>query len=307
MSNATEIGPPQEFDLGEREHIWGGGVDNTSGANNSKESENNDQQLISHDLQQGATYWDAVGISPRNGFSQTPCGVVHLNNLNNTCQLAQARKNRPGTKTNKLYSWPGCSLDTLDSPCSLQEYLQDLIRNSKKDIESLLKVPEGQTPDIWLYEHLRQVCLELSYFVAQIQMECTKEICPEMKANEWFYLCAAHPTPQSCCAIEYIVHTLDGASSLLNSSKYFPSRLTIPTNSVKHFLSIARRLYRIFAHAWYHHQSIFNKFESQSYLYSRFLRLSIKFSLIPKTLINIPDLSDDLSSAGGNSDNLAKF
>lgn len=41
-----------------------------------------------------------------------------------------------------------------------------------------------------------------------------------MKAtDEWLYLCAAHKAPKECCAIDYIIHTLDGTAALLN--RYF--------------------------------------------------------------------------------------
>lgn len=43
----------------------------------------------------------------------------------------------------------------------------------------------------------RQVCLELSMLVVALENECTKEECPEMKADGWLYLCAAHPSTQS--------------------------------------------------------------------------------------------------------------
>ena len=43
----------------------------------------------------------------------------------------------------------------------------------------------------------RQVCLELSLLVVALENECTRENCPEMKADGWLYLCAAHPSTQS--------------------------------------------------------------------------------------------------------------
>lgn len=43
----------------------------------------------------------------------------------------------------------------------------------------------------------RQVCLELSLLVVALESECTKQNCPEMKADGWLYLCAAHPSTQS--------------------------------------------------------------------------------------------------------------
>lgn len=81
-----------------------------------------------------------------------------------------------------------------------------------------------------------------------LQQECTRITCPEMKAGEWLYLCVAHGNdgamevsltiilkknkvslttyvyPQQCCAIDYILHTLDSATALLNSPRAFPSR-----------------------------------------------------------------------------------
>jgi len=42
-----------------------------------------------------------------------------------------------------------------------------------------------------------QVCLELSLLVVALETDCTKQHCPEMKADGWLYLCAAHPSTQS--------------------------------------------------------------------------------------------------------------
>jgi hypothetical protein len=66
--------------------------------------------------------------------------------------------------------------------------------------------------------------------------------CAEMKAGEWLYLCIAHGNEEVCfvhittstidltsrfslgCAIDYILHTVDSATVLLNSPRRFPSR-----------------------------------------------------------------------------------
>ncbi|CAI2167423.1 18015_t:CDS:2 [Funneliformis geosporum] len=159
-------------------------------------------------------------------------------------------------------------LQQIDSAFALQEYLQSLIRADKDNLDALVELPPGQDQETWQYEHLRQLCLELNYLVVQLEVECTRQSCPEMKADEWQYLCAAHQAPTNCCAIDYIVHTLDGATTLLNSHKYFPSRISIPETSLKHYQSIARRLYRIFAHAWFHHREIFEAFEAYHSLFN---------------------------------------
>jgi hypothetical protein len=79
--------------------------------------------------------------------------------------------------------------------------------------------------------------------------------------DQWIFLCAAHKSPKECPAIDYTRHTLDGAALLLNSSKYFPSRVSMKQTSVAKLGSISRRVYRIFSHAFYHHKHIFLDFE----------------------------------------------
>ena len=88
--------------------------------------------------------------------------------------------------------------------------------------------PETQDEGVWKYEHLRQFCMELNGLAVALQSECQPENCSQMTATEqWIFLCAAHKTPKECPAIDYTRHTLDGAACLLNSNKYFPSRVSI--------------------------------------------------------------------------------
>lgn len=68
--------------------------------------------------------------------------------------------------------------------------------------------------------------MELNGLAVRLQNECHPETCTQMTATEqWIFLCAAHKAPKECPAIDYTRHTLDGAACLLNSNKYFPSRL----------------------------------------------------------------------------------
>ncbi|KAG0243396.1 MOB member 4, phocein [Actinomortierella wolfii] len=202
---------------------------------------------------------------------------------------AVPHRNRPGTKYEEMYQWPVDSLDKIESAFALREYLQALIRKDPHDVDRLIELPPGQDDYAWLYEHLCQVCLELNYLIIKLEPECTPEVCPEMRAESWMYYCATHPQPRECCAIDYLTHTLDGASALLNNLKHFPSRICLPQDSEKNFQSIARRLYRIFGHAYFHHRDIFDTFEADTSLYARFLKLSRTRQLLTEMLIIIPD------------------
>ncbi|KAI8338989.1 preimplantation protein [Chlamydoabsidia padenii] len=212
------------------------------------------------------------------------------------------RRLYPGTRLEQVFDWPYESLDNLESSFSVQEYLQQLIRQDCSNVNSIVELPESVDKQVWQYEQLRQVCLELGMLVVALEPECTKENCPEMKADGWLYLCAAHPSTQSCSAIDYIIHTLDGATILLNNAKYFPSRISIPEPSLKHFQSIARRLYRIFAHAYFHHREIYEVFENDTSLYARFLLLSRTYSLVPSDLVSIPDGNQEYPDENDNGD-----
>ena len=64
--------------------------------------------------------------------------------------------------------------------------------------------------------------------------------------------------------------------------------LSIPASSYRHFSSLARRLGRIFAHAYFHHREAFEQAEAESSLYARFLALTSRFDLVPAEFLVIP-------------------
>ncbi|KAG7448373.1 Mob1/phocein [Guyanagaster necrorhizus] len=216
------------------------------------------------------------------------------------------------------------TLASLDSAFQLQEYISLLIRLDVHDVDSIVAVPgkigskeqsdeESKSEDkdgdkerkgevvvdqaCWIYEQLRRLAQDLTHpLITTLQQECTRLTCPEMKAGEWLYLCVAHGTDgamEQCCAIDYILHTLDSATALLNSPRAFPSRLHIDKTSHRHFSSLARRLGRIFSHAYFHHREAFEQAEAESSLYARFLALTTKFELVPAEFQVIPPRISD--------------
>lgn len=132
---------------------------------------------------------------------------------------------------------------------------------------------------------------------------CSVQTCPEMRASEWQYLCAVHDPPKSCCAIDYCCHTLDWANNTLTSPKYFPSRLTLgseagggPQASMRHLTNVFRRLYRIFAHAWFQHRDVFWEVEGHDGLYIFFRTVCDIFQLIPEDNYTIPPEAEGLDA-----------
>jgi hypothetical protein len=87
---------------------------------------------------------------------------------------------------------------------------------------------------------------------------------------------------------------------MLTSTKYFPSRLSLHQASVKHLASIFRRLYRIFAHAWFQHRHVFWEVEGEYGLYLFFKTVSDRYRLIPQDSLMLPPEAEGLKGKNGD-------
>ncbi|KAI1914141.1 hypothetical protein LOZ53_002015 [Ophidiomyces ophidiicola] len=222
------------------------------------------------------------------------------------------RRIRPGTKAVDMASGPPLiPLSQLESPFQLQEHLKasyqsytqppgssTIIPISHSIARQLAEPPEGIERSLWLYELCRFLTMKVNNIIIAFFAEnppCSAQTCPEMRASEWQYLCAVHEPPRPCCAIDYSCHTLDWATNILTSPKLFPSRLTLGTEAsggpqagMKHLTNIFRRLYRIFAHAWFQHRDVFWQVEGHDGLYVFFKTVCDMYDLLPLDNYTIP-------------------
>jgi hypothetical protein len=227
-----------------------------------------------------------------------------------------ARRIRPGTKAADMALGPPLvPLSQLDSPFQLQEHLKSLCSHLTHTPESTHTIPltretaiqlaippqinetESVDRNLWLYElcrFLTQKANIVSIFLMNDSPPCSSATCPEMRASEWQYLCAVHEPPKSCCAIDYCNHTLDWAANVLTSPKHFPSRLALggeagnAIQSMRQLTNIFRRVYRIFAHAWFQHRDVFWSVEATYGLYILFKVVCDEYHLIPEDSYTIP-------------------
>ncbi|KAL6232964.1 hypothetical protein BDW75DRAFT_216446 [Aspergillus navahoensis] len=222
------------------------------------------------------------------------------------------RRIRPGSKSSEMAAGPPLvPLPQLDSPFQLQEHLKALYSNYTRPEDSdtvvpiqrevarqLAEPPEGVERSLWLYELCRFLTMKVNNLIIAFFAEnppCSAQTCPEMRASEWQYLCAVHDPPKACCAIDYCCHTLDWATNILTSPKHFPSRLTLgsesgggPQAGLRHLTNIFRRLYRIFAHAWFQHREVFWHVEGHDGLYMFFKTVCDVYHLIPEDNYTVP-------------------
>lgn len=225
-------------------------------------------------------------------FSVTPSGITHLINTQ------------------------------LDSPFQLQEHLKALhYQHTRSTTDPTATVPLTHetamliaTPpanidrSLWLYELTRFLTQHandlLVALLTKIEPACSAASCPEMRASEWQYLCAVHETPKACCAVDYCIHTLDWAGDILTSVKLFPSRMTLgPQDSpghqtaVRNITNVMRRVYRIFAHAWFQHrEGVFWPVEGSGGIYTLFKTVCDVYGLIQEDNYTIPPEAEGLPS-----------
>ncbi|KAI4720731.1 Mob1/phocein [Aureobasidium sp. EXF-10727] len=225
------------------------------------------------------------------------------------------RRIRPGTKAEDMQEGPPLvELQQIDSAFQLTEHLKALhnehtqscrIAIDKATAQSLAQPPPGVDRGIWLYELCRFLTQKANMMACGLFADdppCSAATCPEMRASEWQYLCAAHEPPKSCCAIDYCCHTLDWCATALTSTKLFPSRLGLGTETlsaqaqIRKMTEVFRRVYRIFAHAWFSHRDVFWRVESKTGLYLLFKTVCDEYRLIPEDNYTIPPEAEGIET-----------
>ena len=176
-----------------------------------------------------------------------------------------------------------------DTALSVPQQIQNQIRQDHTNTAAIVALPKGYAARVWQYEHMRQVCLQLNGLIVALAETCTATTCQEMTTRaDLSYLNTAHHPPRPTSAMTYMLNILDQATGQLCSSKLFPSRDQIPASSAKHFKAVARRVYRILAHAYFSHRTVFDAFETDTSLLRRFHGLVRTFGLMNEADLVVP-------------------
>lgn len=187
--------------------------------------------------------------------------------------------NLRGTSKKDFNQFKWQEVDEMESLFNVSQYIAQI--NQAPNTINRFQCPSSVDDLVWIYEYLRYFCVQLNYLVPDIEV-CQ---CDAMVAGEWKFLCSAHASPVECSALDYIIHTLDGTTALLNSSKIFPSRVAIDKDAAVYFSNVSRRLYRIFAHVYYHHFDLWDVFK---HTHDDFVALCECFQLVSKEALIVP-------------------
>ncbi|KAK5721687.1 hypothetical protein LTR15_006278 [Elasticomyces elasticus] len=266
---------------------------------------------------------------PEDQLTPSSPGLAAFEDLTNgppPTSTASTRRIRPGTKSEDMSEGPPLiPLQDIDSPFPLTEHLRALhahhthpayLPNTTTPITPsiaalLVQPPDGTSKEIWLYELARFLIQKTNAVIIALFADsppCSPTTCVEMRASEWQYLCAVHDPPKSCAAIDYCCHTLDWAATTLTSSKMFPSRLGLGGGSggggqdkvlqhqLREITNIFRRVYRIYAHAWFQHREMFWRVEGKGGVYGLFKRVCDEYGLIQGENYTIPREAEGLEA-----------
>lgn len=192
-------------------------------------------------------------------------------------------KNPPGTCFKDLYNWKTpVEITNVTEACTIQLYIQQLIRNDASRYKEINKRPSKVAENLWLCELFRQTIIDLNFLVLELSTVCKSENpdCSKMIATTTYeFRCAAHSPPKQCSAMDYMLHTLDNVTLILNSPKVYTERNKPSKSCHRDLETLDRRLYRLFAHAFFHHKDVFVRYEKKHYLYRRFMDMTATYSL----------------------------
>ncbi|OHS97091.1 MOB kinase activator 1A [Tritrichomonas foetus] len=158
-------------------------------------------------------------------------------------------------------------------------------------MKEAVQLPEGEDLNEWLAVNVADFYNQLSMLYATITEFCTPQTCKSMTAGPSYkYLWQEgpkYPKPVELPACEYIGNLMDWVDAQLENEQIFPSMIGVPfpKNFESIVKNIMKRLFRIYAHCYYHHLDNFKELGTIAHLntsFKQFIFFTKEFNLIPQ-------------------------
>ena len=193
----------------------------------------------------------------------------------------------------------------------------DMLWTEYGDIESVVRIPRGETPYQWLSSHAVDLCDDITHLYAIIDHLCTPESCPAMTAGPKFtYLWKDRPVEGSgaegaapsgkaaaaargggggvgggaaggqllpLSAPAYIDRVFEFVEEKIDSDALFAAPDENVQRFGRQFKVIFQRLFRVYAHIYHSHFTQFVALEATAHLntcFKRFVTFTLKFKLL---------------------------
>jgi hypothetical protein len=283
--NQPGDGNDNDNDNGDGESESGSGESESSESRDEEDADNNEDEDAGDDEEDNKD-----GNDENNEESATTKINPEVARMQAMVKASRTQKRLyKGSKRSEIFKYGIVPLREKETVFALQEYVREVIRSDPINVEACISIPKDiQDSNIaFQLEVMKYFLIEVGYFVVYVSRDCDASRCKKMQATmKFMYRCSAHRKPQDCSAIQYCIHTLDLFTEKLNAKEYVIS-FKIPAKRAKKDMSdLCRRVYRIFAHAFYHHQSLFKEYEAKHLLCTRFIAFFRKYQLVPRELFS---------------------
>lgn len=172
------------------------------------------------------------------------------------------------------------------------------------DFDLIISLPHGENLMEWYAYNVFDFHRQVSMLFSTISEYCTCKTCPKMTAGSGYqYLWSEGiPSPIDMPAPNYIWRLLNLIENQLDDENIFPSSQNkpFPDNIEKIVKNIMKRLFRVYAHFYYHHINHFLQLKVAKELdtsFIHFIRFNNKYKLIqPQQLEPLSNLISNIIS-----------
>ena len=192
-----------------------------------------------------------------------------------------------------------------ESSAGTANYPVSQIDLGKYDLKGAVKLPNREDPNEWIANNLFNFHKQICMLYGTVSEFCTPETCPKMTAGrkyEYWWSYGPERRPVEVSAPEYIDHLLDWVQEQLDDEDTFPSKSMdkeFPPSFRTICQTIARRLFRIYAHVYHHHLAVVRNFKADGHMNTslkHFIYFVTEFDLVlPNDLEPLKDLVVNLA------------
>lgn len=179
------------------------------------------------------------------------------------------------------------------SGLSLKNFSKNFETIENVDFNLIINLPEGEDLYEWYAYNVFDFHRQATMLFSAITEFCTPSSCPVMTAGSGYKYLWSEDGSKPCelCAPEYTAKLLKWIRCLLDNENVFPSTPGMPfgpdfENIIK---TIMKRLFRIYAHFYYHHLQHFKALKIEKYLntsFKHFILFNAKYQLIDEKYLS---------------------
>lgn len=156
------------------------------------------------------------------------------------------------------------------------------------NLEDAVKCPPGRDVNDWLSMNIVEYYNQLNIFYSIVEEKCNAERCPHMSAGKYQYFWqdeSKYKKPTDMPAHQYMELLMDWVNAMINDPKIFPdvSYIPYPSNFIKIVQKIFRRMFRVYAHIYFHHKDEMKEISGMGHLntsFRHFYLFSKEFNLM---------------------------